>query len=392
MKLKRGIFAVVLAGVIGAGSSTWTRAQDRPTAPAAPAAAASAGDWSAFHRGGELRGEAAPVGPPPMNVRWTYYTDESDPAGIEGGAAIVGDTVYVGDNRGKLHAVDLATGKRKWAYNSDNGFSTVPLVLNGRVYAGDLSGVFHCVSADKGEKVWTVDSGSPIKASANALGDRIVFGNDGADIYCVAAADGKELWKATAGDRVNSAPAVGHGMAFVSGCDAKLRGLDLDKGEEKFGVDLGALAPGSPAVFDGGIVIGTDSGRVVCFSPDGTRQLWAYEQVDDKSMVYSSPAVSDGVVVVGARDRQVHAIDARTGTRKWVFKTRGDVESSPAVSGGRVYVGRRDKKLYVFDLKTGEKLWEFTAGRSIVASPAVGQGVVVIGDSDGALYCLEPKK
>ena len=145
-------------------------------------------------------------------------------------------------------------------------------------------------------------------------------------------------------------------------------------------------------MFEGGIVVGTDSGRVVCLSGDGQKQLWVYEQVDDKSMVYASPAVSEGVVVVGARDRQVHAIDAKTGQRKWVFKTRGDVESSPAISGGRVYVGSRDKKLYVFDLKSGEKLWEFAAGRSIVASPAVGQGVVVVGDADGALYCLEPKK
>jgi outer membrane protein assembly factor BamB len=145
-------------------------------------------------------------------------------------------------------------------------------------------------------------------------------------------------------------------------------------------------------VFEGGIVVGTDSGRVLCLSPDGQKQLWTYEQVEEKSMVYSSPAVSEGIVVVGARDRQVHGIDAKTGQRKWAFKTRGDVESSPAISGGRVYVGSRDKKLYVLDLKTGEKLWEFTTGRSIVASPAVGRGVVVIGDGDGALYCLEPEK
>jgi outer membrane protein assembly factor BamB len=352
-------------------------------------------NWHAFHRGGELRGEAPAVGAPPMNVRWTYYTDEAEPAGIEGGAAIVGDTVYVGDGKGKLHAVDLQTGKRKWAYNTDNGFATVPLVMDGKVYAGDLAGVFHCVTADKGQKVWAVDTGSPIKASANywkgAAGASVVFGNDGAEIYCLNAADGSERWKASAGDRVNSAPAIANGVALVSGCDARLRGLDLQTGQEKFAADLGALAPGSPAVFDGGIVIGTDSGRVVCFSADGQKELWAYERVDDKSMVYASAAVSGGLVVVGARDRQIHAIDAKTGQRRWAFKTRGDVDSSPAVSGGRVYVGSRDKKLYVLDLKTGEKLWEFTAGRSITASPAVGQGVVVIGDVDGTLICLEGK-
>ena len=51
-------------------------------APATPGEGASAApsaptnpDWSAFHRGGPLTGEAAPeaVGAPPMSVRWTYY-------------------------------------------------------------------------------------------------------------------------------------------------------------------------------------------------------------------------------------------------------------------------------------------------------------------------------
>ena len=362
-------------------------------AGAAPAPSTS--DWPAFHRGGELRGEAAQAlaGAGPMNTRWTYYTDEKEPAAIEGGAAIVGDTVYVGDGAGRLHAVELATGKRKWVYKSENGFSTTPLVMNGRVLLGDEAGMFHAVSAADGKKIWTIDTGTPIKASANAAGeDRIVFGNDGAEIYCLAAADGKELWKASAGDRVNSAPAVANGVALVSGCDAKLRGLDVQTGQEKFAFDLGALAPGSPAIFEGGIVIGTDSGRVVCLSADGQKQLWVYEQIAEKAMVYSSPAVSQGMIVVGARDRQVHAIDARTGNKAWTFKTRGDVDSSPAISGDRVYVGSRDKKLHVLDLKTGKPLFEFTAGRAILASPAVAGGAVVFGDTDGALYCLEPKK
>ena len=238
-----------------------------------------------------------------------------------------------------------------------------------------------------------MDTGAPIKSSANIAGpDRIVFGNDGAEVYCLAIADGKELWKANAGDRVNSAPAVTRGIVLVSGCDAHLHGIDAQSGEEKFSTDLGSLAPGSPAIFEGGIVIGTDGGRVVCVSPEGKKQQWVYEQVAEKAMVYSSAAVSDGIVVAGARDRQVHGIDAKTGNKAWVFKTRGDIDSSAAIAGGRVYVGSRDKKLYVLDLKTGNKLWEFTAGRSILASPAVAGGVVVVGDTDGSLYCLEPAK
>ena len=50
----------------------------------AAAPSAETNDWHAFHRGGELRGEAMAVGAAD-DVRWTYYTDEAEPADIEGG-------------------------------------------------------------------------------------------------------------------------------------------------------------------------------------------------------------------------------------------------------------------------------------------------------------------
>jgi outer membrane protein assembly factor BamB len=139
------------------------------------------------------------------------------------------------------------------------------------------------------------------------------------------------------------------------------------------------------------IIMGIDGGKVVCFSTDGKTQIWEYDDVENGATVFGSPAVSEGIVVIGAQDKKVHALDAATGARKWVFATRGDVDSSPAISGGRVFVGSKDKKLYVLDLKTGKSLYEFPAGRPITASPAIGEGVVVIGDTAGNLYCYEPK-
>lgn len=392
---------LILATIVSAAGlfvdSTWVRAADAPPAAGTPAAnpaplSAAAGDWPAFHGGGELRGEAKPIGTGALARRWMFKPDE-DPGAIEESAAIVGQFVYVGDAKGRLYCLALADGKPKWTYKTENGFSAPPLVAGGKVYIGDMAGVFHCVSADTGAKAWTFDAetGQPINAGANAWGDRIVFGDDGANVICLTAADGTKAWQLTTGDRVNGTPAIANGIAYVSGCDAKLRGIDVATGKEKFATDLGALSPGSPAVLGDRLFIGTDGGRVLCVSADGAKTLWTYEAVKQQAMVYASPAVAEGIVVTGARDRHVHAIDAATGQPKWTFATRGDVDSSPAVAGGRVYVGSRDKKMYVLDLKTGKPLGEFQASRGIEAGPAVGQGVVVVGDTSGAVYCLEPK-
>jgi outer membrane protein assembly factor BamB len=292
--------------------------------------------------------------------------------------------------------LSLADGKEKWAYKSEGGFATTPLVQNGKLYLGDLDGLLHCIDAATGKRLWTFDSEGSIHSSANVTPDhkRILFGNDNAQVFAVDAATGKKLWEGKGGDRINACPAVGNGAAYFTGCDARLLALNLADGTEKFAVDLGGLAPGSPTILDDRIIAATGEGTVLALSLDGQKQLWKYDQVDQQSaMFYSSPAVSDdGVIVLGCRDRQVHAIDAKTGQRLWAFKTRGEVDATATISGDRVYIPSKDKKLYVLDLKTGRKLWDFVAKRAITAGPAIADGVIVLGDTAGNVFCLEAKK
>jgi outer membrane protein assembly factor BamB len=398
-------FAAAVLAQQPAGPAIHPAASGTPaTSPSTSATPA----FSAFHGGAGMLGVAPPIGAPPMRVRWTFSTksDEpaaapttypttqphhSGPAGVEAAPTIDGQSVYVADASGALHAIDLATGKTRWVYHADDGFETSPLVMNGRVYLGDLSGTFHAVSATDGQKIWTFDAQNSIHSSANAIDGNIVFGTDGADILCLSP-EGKQIWQAKAGDRVNGAPAVAGGLVFVSGCDAQLRAIDVTNGQEKFAADIGALAPGSPAVLADRVIIGTDQGRIVCMPRDGGKSLWEFDGVGEHAMVYGSPAISDGIVVVGARDRNVYAVEVTSGKLLWTFPTRGDVDASPTISSNRVYIASRDRHLYVLDLKTGAPLWNFNAARPITASPAIGGGVVVIADTAGTVRCLEPAR
>ena len=388
--MRRSLQSVIATSLLAALSALPLHGQNPPPTPAQAS-------LPAFHGGGPLLGVAPAIPAPPYAVRWTFKTDE-DRAAVEGSPTIAGNVVYVADANGSLHAVNLADGKVKWTYKIEEGFATSPLVHNGRVYLGDLAGVFHCVGAEDGKKVWTVDTGTGIHSSANADGNKIVFGNDGAEIFCLNAEDGKELWRGKAGDRVNAAPSIANGLAYVSGCDAMLRAIDLNTGEEKFAVDIGGMAGGSAVVVPdkagGRLVVGTDGGKVLCLSADGKTTHWTYNQVEGQAMVYATPAVSvqHNLVVVGARDRNVHAIDLATGQRKWALKTRGDVDASALIAGDLAFVGSKDKKLYALDLKTGKAVWNFTAGRSVDAGPDINAGVVVFADSAGNVYCLEPQK
>lgn len=77
-------------------------------------------------------------------------------------------------------------------------------------------------------------------------------------------------------------------------------------------------------------------------------------------MFFSSPSVVNGTVYFGARNAHVYALDAATGTAKWVSDpTEDSVWGSPAVADGVVYIQALAGKIYAFDADTGSLLWSY---------------------------------
>lgn len=103
------------------------------------------------------------------------------------------------------------------------------------------------------------------------------------------------------------------------------------------------------------------------------------------TLISSSPTVAEGVVYVGSDDKDMHALDARTGNHKWTFTTHGTVNSWPTVVEGVVYFGSDDGNVYAVDAGTGNRKWAFTPSihpYPVDESPAVVGGIVYIGSSN----------
>jgi outer membrane protein assembly factor BamB len=154
----------------------------------------------------------------------------------------------------------------------------------------------------------------------------------------------------------------------------------------------------TPAVADGVVYFHARNDHVYAVAAKDGALLWktpAPSPQDEFSvfadMVKSSPAVAKGRVIVGI-DRDLVALDARTGAPLWRAATGRGVHSSPLVVGRTVYVGSNDRNVYGFDLETGGKVWSFPTGGKVSVSPAVGEGMLLIGSNDGYLYAFEPAK
>ncbi len=349
-------------------------------------------DWPVF-RGNALETGVAPEAlPDNLEVRWKVKIGDS----VEGTAAVVGDTVYVGSldgNNGFLHALDLATGKERWKYKGGS-FKAPASVHYGTVYIGDLDGVFHAVEAATGQKRWTFETQGDISGGANFVDKNILFGSGDETLYCLRT-DGKEAWRfRVAGGPVMATPAVvGGNRTFVSGCDSTLHVLEVATGKEALAVDLGSQTGATPAILGDRLYVGTmSSNQVLAIDWKKGEVVWRFEAARRKQPFFASAAVTEDLVIAGSQDKMVHALDRKTGQEVWNFRTGGKVDTSPVVSGSRVYVGSLDQHLYVLDLKSGKELAKHNLGGEIYASPAVAHRSLVIGTETGMIYCFGEKK
>jgi outer membrane protein assembly factor BamB len=120
-------------------------------------------------------------------------------------------------------------------------------------------------------------------------------------------------------------------------------------------------------------------------------ERWRYAEPIRGSDFYqtSSPVVSDGFVfwcIPGV----VIAVDAETGSERWIFETGTFADLwTPAVVGDTLYVGSGDGYLYAVDTTSGMERWRTQVGIMPPSSPVVVDGVLYFGAAavaDGLVY------
>jgi len=102
-------------------------------------------------------------------------------------------------------------------------------------------------------------------------------------------------------------------------------------------------------------------------------------------------------VYFGSSDGNLYALDAKTGKKKWAYKTNGIIRSTPALYQGKVYFGSWDTYFYALDAGTGQLRWKFKTGdqpvyhqmEGIQASATCYNGAVSFGCRDAHFYSLD---
>jgi outer membrane protein assembly factor BamB len=172
-------------------------------------------------------------------------------------------------------------------------------------------------------------------------------------------------------------------------------GMDDARLMEKYRLSARGLESLFRKLSDAGLVTESDLDRrmplrentvIVDFIPIPSSDLkWKFKAED----VVGSPLIFDGTVYFGSWDGNFYAVEIRTGTEKWRFKTNGSVHSRPAISSGLIYFGSGDSYLYCLEIASGRLRWKFKTGGAVYSSPVIVDGVVYFGSGDNSIYAVQ---
>ncbi|WP_181442589.1 PQQ-binding-like beta-propeller repeat protein [Streptomyces tateyamensis] len=272
---------------------------------------------------------------------------------VLGAPALGSGVLYLPGADGRLHALDAADGRQRWASEAvtteEHGLTT-PVLGYGMLYT---SGWDHQVSA-------------------------------------VDAATGLTRWTLPTGGAVPSAPTVFREALFAADTDGTVYAIDALTGALSWSRPIGST--GYPSTVVGTtLYLTSESGKVFALDTSTGRQTWVYDS--GTPLTAAATVADDTVYFAGGGDDQVHALDANTGRPKWSFTAQHRIGTQPAVGSGLVYAGSDDGTLYALDAATGEPRWHYQTGGPIPAAATAvpDDDLVYVGSADHTLYALDAR-
>jgi outer membrane protein assembly factor BamB len=367
-----------------------------------------------FHRVEALaRGSQPPIEAPRARPVWTRALGAAVWAGLE----TAGDLLFVGDDSGRVSALEVTSGETRWSFATGAPVRARPSLLGTTLYAHSDDGHLYALDPDTGAERWrrSVGRGARVPpgtegsrydhyaSGVGAAGGLVYLGTSPGLVLALDPTSGEERWRFVAGDTVSGTPAVDRDRVFFGSFDGLVYALDAATGQEVWRYDTGAPVVSSPALHRGLVVVGSRSYDLLALDAATGELVWKHYYWF--SWVESSVVVRDGIGYVGSSDgQQLLAVDLATGEPRWSFDTHGSAWPTPAVTDDAVFIGAVGVADYwaghqgaflAVDRFTGAPRWQYPLERSgtastwgFAASPTTAGELVFTADLGGTVYAF----
>jgi eukaryotic-like serine/threonine-protein kinase len=375
-----------------------------------------------FRRSEPLAKPAAPEwNAPRPAVKWTFDAKAPVWAGLAHDATT--GLLYVGNEQGALHAIDLS-GKARWTFETGKAIKARPAVIGDAVYVSSDSGLLYKLDKRTGQERWRakIDAGSPERIPTNdpktrwdRYGSSVVadaaavyVASRDEHLYALDLASGKQRWRAAAQDLMTATPALYRNLVLFAAFDGAVQAVSARDGKTQWTYDAKLAVPGDLVVHDDRVFVGSRTYDLIALDARSGRELWKHYYWF--SWIESPPVVRDGVVYTGSSDATaVYAVSAADGSRKWRTHVPGWPWARTAVDdklvvaatvGQGKYPGVRAGSLAGIDRASGAIRWIYLdpPAQDVIdkklewgfgASPLLIDGVVYAADLSGRVLAIE---
>jgi len=317
---------------------------------------------------------------------------------------------------GNMRALNADTGKIRWVTTLGGDLSpkgdprlwdlwvSSPLVEGNRVFIGGGDGKVHALELESGKSIWQFTTGGRVRSSPSLWEGRVFVGSFDGNVYAIDAVTGQQQWKFSTGAPVQSSPALAGGTVFVGSRAAAVFALDARTGTLKWrsAHPNGSWVLGSPAVAKGKVVVGSsDEHFVQALDQESGQEIWRFPT---RGRVLGSPTIQGDVVLVGTEDAFLFALDLESGLSLGQNVTEGPIHSSPVPADELILVASDDSHLSAFRVVRAPTLpppepphrldpitGSFSLGASVIkVSRTEGRLRIQIGNFPPALGWLTP--
>ena len=361
-------------------------------------------------------------GPP---VVWEIKVGE----GFSGAAVAEGVAVVFHRQQDSEIAEGLepTTGKQLWkrefpatysgGYSSDHGPRCVPLIHKGVVYLYGAAGDLHALELKSGKPRWARAVGRDYPAPESFFGvgstpivegDKLLVnagGRSHAGIVALSLADGKTVWKATDEQASYSSPTaatldgVRH-VIFVTRLNAL--SIDPDNGKVRWKFRFGAPGPtvnaATPQVIDGNLFLSASYGvGAVChkIGRTSTEEIW--DNNETMSSQFSTSVPDEGWLygVDGRQDMgpgRLRCFDPKTGMVQW-SQDKFPI-ANLIVADGKLVIVTDEGELMLASAapQSYRELARFRLSRSTTrALPALSNGLLYVRDAT-TVKCVDLRR
>ncbi len=323
----------------------------------------------------------------PRKAVWKFPTGNA----IEANPGTGNGMVYVGSTDNNVYAVDIATGRRAWSYQT-GAVTAAPEVAGGVVCLSTTEGHFYALRVGGGTRAWDVSTGVPAvyKRTWAVDGGSVILTTDITAPQAYDAATGKKGVSFSTQEPYLMALSAAGGILYAFDALGILYAFHTASGDEIWHKQVLSSddPPGTGLTVDSGsIYVGTISGTLYKIDATSGQVRWTYHPGNGME---SSVAVADGMVYLKDNNGTLHAVSAATSKEVWSRPSTATVVYGLTVAGGRVYYTTA-LALQALDAKSGAPVWAFTAPNNaeLLSTPAVANGLAFIGCYDDGLYAIQ---